>query len=54
MTPSPTGDLGDESQQFGLLVNSVTDYAIYMLDPQGSSALGTLAENVSKATEGMR
>ncbi|MFL4617057.1 two-component system sensor histidine kinase NtrB [Stenotrophomonas maltophilia] len=35
MTPSPTGDLGDESQQFGLLVNSVTDYAIYMLDPQG-------------------
>ena len=35
MTPNPTGDLGDESQQFGLLVNSVTDYAIYMLDPQG-------------------
>jgi PAS domain S-box-containing protein len=35
MSPNPTGDLGDESQQFGLLVNSVTDYAIYMLDPQG-------------------
>ncbi|HGM5875650.1 TPA: nitrogen regulation protein NR(II) [Stenotrophomonas maltophilia] len=35
MTPHPTGDLGDESQQFGLLVNSVTDYAIYMLDPRG-------------------
>ncbi|SFR87890.1 PAS/PAC sensor signal transduction histidine kinase [Stenotrophomonas maltophilia] len=35
MTPHPTGDLGDESQQFGLLVNSVTDYAIYMLDPEG-------------------
>lgn len=36
MTPHPTGDLGDESQQFGLLVNSVTDYAIYMLDPEGA------------------
>jgi PAS domain S-box-containing protein len=27
--------LNDESRQFSLLVNSVTDYAIYMLDPEG-------------------
>ncbi|EEI62498.1 PAS domain S-box protein, partial [Corynebacterium glucuronolyticum] len=25
----------DESRQFALLVNSVTDYALYMLDPSG-------------------
>lgn len=30
------GELGDESRQFELLVNSVTDYAIYMLDPFGN------------------
>ncbi len=28
-------DLGNESRQFELLLNSVTDYAIYMLDAQG-------------------
>lgn len=28
-------DLEDEAQQFRLLLNGVTDYAIYMLDPQG-------------------
>ena len=28
-------DLRDESRQFALLVNSVTDYALYMLDPSG-------------------
>ncbi|HEL7666997.1 TPA: PAS domain S-box protein [Stenotrophomonas maltophilia] len=28
-------DLRDESRQFALLVNSVTDYALYMLDPTG-------------------
>ncbi|OEZ02451.1 MULTISPECIES: PAS domain-containing sensor histidine kinase [Stenotrophomonas] len=31
----PQDALNDESRQFSLLVNSVTDYAIYMLDPQG-------------------
>lgn len=30
-----TDALSDESRQFGLLVNSVTDYAIYMLDTAG-------------------
>ena len=29
-------DLGDTSRQLELRVNSVTDYAIYMLDPQGN------------------
>src|SRR5690606_2013954 len=29
------GELVDESRQFDLLVNSVTDYAIYMLDVGG-------------------
>ena len=28
-------DLRDESRQFAMLVNSVTDYALYMLDPVG-------------------
>ena len=32
---SPAGELGDESRQFALLLDSVTDYAIYMLDPRG-------------------
>ena len=27
--------LGDPSRQFALLLNSVTDYAIYMLDAEG-------------------
>lgn len=31
-----TSELGDRSRQFELLVNSVTDYAIYMLDTQGN------------------
>ena len=31
----PKTDLRDESRQFVLLVNSVTDYALYMLDPNG-------------------
>ena len=39
MTHEPTSesetDLRDESRQFALLVNSVTDYALYMLDPSG-------------------
>ncbi|MGH8462836.1 MAG: two-component system sensor histidine kinase NtrB, partial [Pseudomonas sp.] len=37
MTPrsNPPDGLIDESRQFALLVNSVTDYAIYMLDPEG-------------------
>ncbi len=30
-----SADLSDTSRQLELLVNSVTDYAIYMLDPQG-------------------
>jgi PAS domain S-box-containing protein len=34
LAPSP-GKLTDESRQFELLVNSVTDYAIYILDPDG-------------------
>lgn len=34
--PAPAGrDLEDESRQLALLIGSVTDYAIYMLDPQG-------------------
>lgn len=33
--PSPKDALNDESRQFALLVNSVTDYAIYMLDENG-------------------
>lgn len=33
--PRPQDALNDESRQFALLVNSVTDYAIYMLDAQG-------------------
>ncbi|PJJ96312.1 PAS domain-containing sensor histidine kinase [Lysobacteraceae bacterium NML91-0213] len=32
---SPADELGDESRQFALLLDSVTDYAIYMLDPRG-------------------
>lgn len=32
----PQDALNDESRQFGLLVNSVTDYAIYMLDKDGT------------------
>jgi PAS domain S-box-containing protein len=31
----PHDDLADESRQFALLLNSVTDYAIYMLDRDG-------------------
>ncbi len=31
----PKDVLNDESRQFALLVNSVTDYAIYMLDEHG-------------------
>ena len=31
----PKDVLNDESRQFVLLVNSVTDYAIYMLDEHG-------------------
>ncbi len=33
-SPTPSA-LDDESRQFALLVNSVTDYAIYMLDTRG-------------------
>ncbi|MBJ7574653.1 PAS domain-containing sensor histidine kinase [Luteimonas sp. MC1828] len=33
--PAPPVDLADEPRQFALLVNSVTDYAIYMLDANG-------------------
>ena len=32
---SPLAPLSDEDQQFRILVQSVTDYAIYMLDPRG-------------------
>ncbi len=39
MTHEPTSEsenrFEDESRQFALLVNSVTDYALYMLDPSG-------------------
>lgn len=31
----PPGELADETRQFALLLNSVTDYAIYMLDAGG-------------------
>lgn len=31
----PESVLRDESRQFAMLVNSVTDYAVYMLDPTG-------------------
>ena len=34
-TQRPQNVLNDESRQFALLVNSVTDYAIYMLDTDG-------------------
>ena len=34
-TAQPPNDLADEPRQFALLVNSVTDYAIYMLDKDG-------------------
>ena len=37
---SPVSDLGSisEQQRFQLLINSITDYAIYMLDPSGRIA----------------
>ncbi|MBB1472475.1 PAS domain S-box protein [Luteimonas sp. MC1782] len=35
LMPAPPVDLADEPRQFALLVNSVTDYAIYMLDAEG-------------------
>lgn len=35
-TQNPQDVLNDESRQFALLVNSVTDYAIYMLDKNGT------------------
>jgi PAS domain S-box-containing protein len=34
-TAPPRDDLADETRQFALLLNSVTDYAIYMLDADG-------------------
>ena len=35
LTTKPKTGLMDESRQFAMLVNSVTDYALYMLDPTG-------------------
>src|SRR5690606_16866494 len=32
---APRVDLDDESRQFSLLVNALTDHALYMLDPDG-------------------
>ena len=34
-TPGLAGDFMDEEERFRLLVDAVTDYAIYMLDPDG-------------------
>src|SRR5438552_15141931 len=33
---SAEGGLGESEQQFRILVQGVTDYAIYMLDPRGN------------------
>ena len=35
-TPGLAGDFMDEEERFRLLVNAVTDYAIYMLDRTGN------------------
>ena len=37
-TPGLAGDFMDEEERFRLLVDAVTDYAIYMLDPTGHVA----------------
>ena len=42
--------LKKSQEQFRLLVQGVSDYAIYMLDPKASSPTGTSARNASRVT----
>ena len=50
-TPGLAGDFMDEEARYRLLVDAVTDYAIYMLDPDGHrGAAGTPAPSASRAT----
>ena len=44
-----TNSASSSASIFELLVQSVTDYAIYMLDPEGQSAAGTRAPSASRA-----
>jgi len=42
-------DLFESERSFRLLVEGVADYALYMLDPSGSSRAGTSAASASRA-----
>ena len=48
------GRAAPSEERFRLLVQGVTDYAIYMLDPTGGSPTGTRARSASRATRRTR